>query len=199
MPSDKDDVEKILDDIKLMIPCTDRVFREWPYAQLEGADFIRWTPKDCVVQIPGLGLIPFIDWYRTNVQDTIDAPPIGLVNRRLKQGWTLKDAITYPIPNKKTVEIDGVQYSVHDAAMILGVPQSTLYYRLIRGLPIDGTDTRPGRPSTNLYECDGESHTVREWSEISGIPGAIIRQRISNGWSVTDAVHVPVIRSYRGR
>lgn len=40
----------------------------------------------------------------------------------------------------------------------------------------------------------GETHTVSEWSEVTGISKAVLRYRLNAGWSVKDALSVQPIR-----
>jgi len=48
------------------------------------------------------------------------------------------------------------------------------------------------RKSNRFIEIDGESHTIAEWSRISGIKQGTIQHRISHGWNNRDAVYKPV-------
>lgn len=43
------------------------------------------------------------------------------------------------------------------------------------------------------YECNGESHTVSEWSDITGIDKNRIYSRIKSGWSIEDAITKPPV------
>lgn len=40
-------------------------------------------------------------------------------------------------------------------------------------------------------EFDGESHTMKEWSEISGVAVKTIRARLYAGWDLEDAIFKP--------
>lgn len=53
-----------------------------------------------------------------------------------------------------------------------------------------------------VIEHNGERRTLAEWSEVTGIPVPVIRERIDRlAWSVADALRVPVDRRFstRGR
>lgn len=40
-------------------------------------------------------------------------------------------------------------------------------------------------------ECDGETKTISEWAEISGIPQSVIGRRLQNGFTVRYAIFAP--------
>jgi hypothetical protein len=47
--------------------------------------------------------------------------------------------------------------------------------------------------NSHLLTCNGETHTVAEWCEITGLPRGTIRGRLEKGkWSVEDALAKPV-------
>lgn len=48
------------------------------------------------------------------------------------------------------------------------------------------------RSSNVILNCGGTQKTVAEWSEIVGIGKNIIYQRLRDGWSVEDALSIPV-------
>lgn len=48
------------------------------------------------------------------------------------------------------------------------------------------------RRDTKKYVIDGESHTITEWSKISGISKVNIRWRIKSGWDIKKAVFKPL-------
>jgi len=45
------------------------------------------------------------------------------------------------------------------------------------------------RKSNRFIEVDGESHTIAEWSRITGVKPGTIQHRISHGWNSRDAVY----------
>lgn len=48
------------------------------------------------------------------------------------------------------------------------------------------------RKSNRFVEVGGETHTLAEWSRISGIGQSTIWQRLHNGWPAKDAVFKPI-------
>ena len=130
-------------------------------------------------------------------------PTLGSFMEQFEEGRTLIEILGNRDIRAgcKRVMCNGRMYSVSEISERTGLTRNAIYARIHRGISdeeITSAKVRDRGPVARTYECDGESHTIREWSEISGIPGTVIRQRINNGWSVADAVHVPVIRSHRG-
>lgn len=52
------------------------------------------------------------------------------------------------------------------------------------------------RRTNAIYEINGETHTISEWSEITGIGYATLRNRFVNGWSLEEAITKPVEQKY---
>lgn len=50
------------------------------------------------------------------------------------------------------------------------------------------TDDRGPKVKQRLITCDGETHTMKEWSKISGINYATIKLRIKKGWEPHKAI-----------
>ena len=44
------------------------------------------------------------------------------------------------------------------------------------------------RTNNKTYTLDGETHTIAEWSEITGIPYSTLYMRLYNGWCFEDAI-----------
>ena len=49
------------------------------------------------------------------------------------------------------------------------------------------------RRSNRLETIDGVTHTLAEWSRISGIKAGTIQYRLTKGWNPKDAVFKPII------
>lgn len=51
--------------------------------------------------------------------------------------------------------------------------------------------------NNRLLYCNGETHSISEWSRISGVKSTTIRNRINNlGWSVEDAIFLPSTKRF---
>ena len=47
------------------------------------------------------------------------------------------------------------------------------------------------KTNTILITCDGETHNVKEWAEITGLPRHVIRHRLYLGWGAERIIHEP--------
>ena len=47
------------------------------------------------------------------------------------------------------------------------------------------------RSTNKLVECKGETHTLAEWSRISGVPDNRISWRLKRGWDVEKSIFTP--------
>jgi len=55
------------------------------------------------------------------------------------------------------------------------------------------------RRSNRLLTFDGVTRTTSEWSEVTGIERHTLGHRVRSGWSVEDALTVPVTKANRWR
>lgn len=53
------------------------------------------------------------------------------------------------------------------------------------------------RSTTRIIECHGERRSVIEWSELSGIPFAVLMCRLKRGWEAERAISTPIMRIHR--
>ncbi len=108
-----------------------------------------------------------------------------LVRSRIRLGWTVEDAFEVPVggkpPNAKKYEFQGQLLSVPEIAKITGVPEPTIRCRLSKGLTAeDAVDPkRKGIRSNNrLVTAFGETLTITQWAEKTGINQNTLRSRI---------------------
>ena len=129
-----------------------------------------------------------------------------LYNRIELYGWSVEKAFTTPVLPRnrraklRLIEMDGKTMSVAEWAKSLGISVNIVYGRLYRGWSAeDALLTPPSHKTTTpvstgkKYECNGESHTLREWSELRGIHLETLRGRMKNGWPLKRALEEPVI------
>lgn len=141
----------------------------------------------------------FYDWAMTT---NYDEDTYNLIDRIDKskdwepsncQWLTLKEKA-----NRKTNNVfytyKGKSQNLNDWAIELGVKRLTLYARIHRqGMTIEEAFETPvsgeGSPSdkkAKRYKYNGETHTLREWSEIYNIDLKKLQNRISRDkWSIT--------------
>lgn len=107
--------------------------------------------------------------------------------------------------NKRTntfLEFDGKKQTVANWAREQGISPEVLYDRIERDWPIEDILQTPVRvtpkfkrgSSVEVVEYKGESHTLLEWSKITGLSPCCIRYRIKAGWTVEEALTKPSSR-----
>lgn len=102
----------------------------------------------------------------------------------------------------RLVEYDGQTHTVKEWSRLTGIRNDTLTRRLNNGWEIKDALTRPTRvrkESTPGITYNGETHSIIEWSRITGISYSALVQRLGDGWTVEDALTVPVRQLYRSK
>ena len=101
-------------------------------------------------------------------------------------------------------EYKGTYYSIRQLAKMLGMPYQKLYYRLCQThgdveAALDDqafAQIKLGKRRSSRYEARGESHTLDEWSEITGIPVKRLSDRLYRGHNIEEALNMGV-RAYK--
>ena len=85
----------------------------------------------------------------------------------------------------KTYTLYGYTTTLSKWARIAGLTPGTLAQRMKRGMSFEDAISTPlyrgNRGGHGKIEYNGESHTVREWSEIIGVSMQTIEKRLLNG------------------
>lgn len=99
--------------------------------------------------------------------------------------------------------IHGETHSISEWAMRFNLKPSTLLARVNRnwpeeelGLPV-GSISHLGKPIK--LTINGETHTVKEWGEISGLKTHTLYERLDGHWPETDLLRPPEKRVFLGR
>lgn len=102
--------------------------------------------------------------------------------------------------NNRLFTHNGITMCLSEWVEKLGLRYATVSSRLHRGLTLEEslfyTPRHCGRHSPSLITINGESKTVREWSELHGISRHVIYYRIRNNWAndnLLDPVSKPKI------
>ena len=159
----------------------------------------RWVPRseqsrnrrtNILITIGGVTKLK-TDWARgCGLADS------GGIEQRLKRGWPLEKACTFPAkPRERSVAAGGESMSISGWARRFSFSVPGLYqFADARGMAVDEAvrwlyeHGRPERREPMVIEARGERHTVREWSGLTGIPPEAIRDRLRRGWSAEEAV-----------
>ena len=99
-------------------------------------------------------------------------------------------------------ECGGQSHTIKEWAQITGLSEKCLYKRLKEGIPLDTPNMRyqgegkrkkenPVPFSNVLIEYKGETHTAREWQEITGISRGRLYYRHNKGWGAERTLEAP--------
>lgn len=109
--------------------------------------------------------------------------------------WTVEKALTTPYsPNTgvhpTSLTLNGRTMSVVEWAKELGIREGTLRMRIYRGHDVEDVldpevDSTQIRKPLNVT-FNGETHNLREWSEITGISVQTLSLRMHKGWKLED-------------
>lgn len=105
----------------------------------------------------------------------------AVITDRLARGWTVERAITTPMTVAPRQRMDGTH--------LPGLPKLKRKPRVPSPLP----KLQRGR----LYQHDGESFTLAQWSEVCGISVDALRSRIRHGMTIDQAIELGRLRSGR--
>ena len=120
----------------------------------------------------------------------------GVVSERIKAGWSPVNAATKPAcecGNMMTYK--GMRLSMQAMAAHTGINYGTLKSRIRSGWGIEkAIDTPTGVQQSEAMriEYEGKKLTLRQWSEIKGIPAEVLRKRISRGMDYAKVFSAPV-------
>lgn len=109
--------------------------------------------------------------------------------------WATKKEQMMNTRRNRWIDFNGETHTITEWSNITGIAQSTIETRLKRGYSIDDALTTPipkRKPRNMKIEYNGESHTIPEWAEITGVSAQAIRRRINGGWSIENALTIPV-------
>lgn len=98
--------------------------------------------------------------------------------------------------NKRTtvyVEFEGEKYTYKDLSILLGIPRTTLISRVKRNWSEEKLLEEYHEKDMEKVEYNGQKYSYVELAKLSGLPRKLIYQRVhQNGWSVKDAVEIPL-------
>ena len=98
---------------------------------------------------------------------------------------------------------DGVTQSILEWSLDYGITPERIMRRLAQGIAVDRAITKPmpTRPGDQLPEpvtgpatlrFEGRTASIREWSDDTGLPINIIRERMRLKWTVAKTLTTPV-------
>lgn len=108
--------------------------------------------------------------------------------------------------DRKTVHYNGEDVFIADLAKSIGISVTGLEKRILTGMTIEQAVSRPKQPrvpfrgvrkspkSSKIIEHNGVGHTIKEWSNLTGIASHTIVTRLRRGWTTEQAVTAVVGR-----
>lgn len=124
----------------------------------------------------------------------------SIVNARLKNGWSLKDALESPLHSniKNTGKVcydhQGNKFeSQLDRAKHWGIPVSTIKSRLAKGWTLKDALETPAKAKGPCKDHLGnEFSSEKERAAHWGVLEAAVQARLYNGWSLAKALETPL-------
>lgn len=135
----------------------------------------------------------------------------GMTNSSLFNVWrSMKERCINPnYPNYKNYGGRGITVCSKWLDSFEAFYQWAIHSGYEKGLQIDRTDNEKGyspdncrwvtalqnennRRNNHLMTCDGETHTLAEWSRITGMPSTTIVTRLHRGKTIEEALKTPV-------
>ena len=90
--------------------------------------------------------------------------------------------------NNNIIQLNGKLAHVAEVSRLTGIPETS-----IRRAAKEGRDILKMKRSRNvMIKFKGESMTMKDWAEKLGIKYYTLKYRIRSGWSVSDALSLPV-------
>lgn len=134
----------------------------------------------------------------------------GLSSTKIHRVWWGMIERCYKVHHKSYQDYGGRGISVcnewlhdfqafHDWSMANGYKEGLMIDRINNNGNYEPSNCRWVTPSQNsrnrrtsrIIECNGVSHSLVEWSEITGLHPDTITERIKRGWSISDALFMP--------
>lgn len=117
---------------------------------------------------------------------------------RLLRGASVEEALAPKktiqklFKNKIEFTLNGVTKTLEEWSKELGIRVKTLRWRINKGLPVEEilaplklkNKSKPSR--MDMYTFNGETRTIKQWSESTGVPVRTIRNRIKLGKVICD-------------
>lgn len=125
-----------------------------------------------------------------------------------RKGMSLEDAIAKPItpkhlllpegPKPKLYEFRGELLSVKEIAARTGLSLDVVYARRSGNRVLEGDELKDPFPDLPPHAKPvtfrGRTHSIAEWSRLTGIPRHALYQRLEAGWPIRRALTEPTMR-----
>ena len=140
----------------------------------------------------------FRDWALGNgYNDELTLDRIDVDGNYEPSNCRWADAITQG-NNRRTnryVEYQGETHTISEWSRVIGISHDVIAGRLNRGWSIEDALTKPTRSrkqSCPGIEYNGETRSIKEWSDITGIPYYTLIKRYEADWTPEEMLTTPV-------
>lgn len=140
----------------------------------------------------------FRDWALGNgYNDELTLDRIDVDDNYEPSNCRWADAITQG-NNRRTnryVEYQGETHTISEWSRLIGISHDVIAGRLNRGWSIEDALTKPTRSrkqSCPGIEYNGETRSIKEWSDITGIPYYTLIKRYEADWTPEEMLTTPV-------
>lgn len=130
----------------------------------------------------------------------------GLVQGRLRRGFTEEDAVSLPKLKKQAIRyitFKGKTQKVAEWSRELKIPSATIRRRIdVLGWSEDkalSCSVGDERKRDVILEHNGKKLNMTEWSKLTGIAHKTISERIKRGWSVEKTLTTPTMNAQHNR
>lgn len=147
----------------------------------------------------------FRDWALENgYSDELTLDRIDVNGNYEPSNCRWADAITQGNNRRdnRRVEYCGETHTLKEWSRITGISDGVIAKRIDYGWSVEDSLTKPTRsrkPSCPGIEYKGETHSIAEWSRITGISYAVLIKRFQTGWDVEEALTTPARQGTRSK
>lgn len=135
---------------------------------------------------------------KTQWSEEYGMSPQVLAYRIDQAGMSMAEALSAPVENNHFVTYNGETKSLAEWVKIIDIPYHTLKARInTLHWPIEKAFETPvmskqGSGNKKEITYNGETLSKVEWSERTGISAEVISNRLRKGWTIEDALTIPV-------
>jgi len=150
----------------------------------------------------------FYDWAITNGYSdnlTIERKDVNKGYSPNNCTWIIAGQQAYNRRTNHKIALNGKKMTISEWAKEYGLQKTTLRARLMAGWNIEEAVKLPSQYSSPTARGNhpvtfgGETHTLTEWSKITGVPPYTISGRLKRGWNIKAALFQTPTNKYKSK